>query len=365
MARRKTVRRGGGFNPSVGLVAAIVLVAVAAGLLAVRQTRLPPAQAGSDDILSVVMRLVAEPAHALAQFGDRLGDTWAAGAQVQALERENAELRQWRDLALALAERNARYEALVSAPEQGPELVGPEAPGVTARLVLDAGGPFRRTLLANAGVDHGVKRGYAAVNENGLVGRVVSVGRRSSRVLLLDDYNSRVPVVGQLSRVRAIVEGDNSNAPTLQGVLRLGAPRLENVIGVQPPLEGEPVVTSGDGGLYPAGLLVGYAAAGRDGVWRVRLAAGQTGIDFVRMLAFEPVEAPEAAPVQDEGPPLPRRSSREIVADAAPLAPPAQAPRRAAAFTPPPLPPLAPQTASASGPDTEAEASNEPGAPPP
>ena len=94
-------------------------------------------------------------------------------------------------------------------------------------VCVDSEAAFVRTLLANAGADHGVRVGYIAVNENGLVGRVVSVGRRSARVLMLDDYNSRIPVMGEASRVRAVFDnadvgpvsqhgGDNNAGPPQQ-----------------------------------------------------------------------------------------------------------------------------------------------------
>ena len=89
---------------------------------------------------------------------------------------------------------------------------------IAAQLVLDSGGPFMRTLVANAGEMHGVKVGYIAVNENGLVGRVVSVGQRSSRVLMLDDYNSRIPVMGEASRVRAVLAGQATRRPNFRSI---------------------------------------------------------------------------------------------------------------------------------------------------
>lgn len=321
MARRKSIRRVGGFRPNAGLFAAGALMLAAFAALGWRQA----APSLLDDPLGAVMGAVVAPIRAGQGLIDRIAAMWTAAGRVAELEAENARLEEWRALAQALAERNERYEQLLGVPasvEGGPDYLpaSPTAAGVTARLVLDPAGPFRRTLLANAGADHGVRRGYAAVNENGLVGRVVTVGRRSSRVLLLDDYNSRVPVMGQLSRVRAILAGDASAAPRLQGVLSLSAPRMDNVIGARPPLAGEPVVTSGDGGLYPPGLVVGYAAQAEDGVWRVRLAAARAAIDFVRIMPFSPVEAPEAAPAPEEDLPAPGRSARELQAARAPAA---------------------------------------------
>src|SRR5262249_2250162 len=160
-------------------------------------------------------------------FG-QIADMWNAAGRVQQLEAENRDLQAWRALAGRLAERNARYEALLRMP---PDAFGEGADiehSVAAQLVLQPGGPFTRTLVANAGADHGVKIGFIAVNENGLIGRVVSVGHRSARILMLDDYNSRIPVMGEASRVRAVLAGQASDPPELlTGPYRLQTPRLD------------------------------------------------------------------------------------------------------------------------------------------
>lgn len=315
MARRRSGRRGaGGFRLTVGALVAVGLACAAWALLALRNpdTGQVGPEAAVDDALAGSVGATQGSMDGATTLGGRFTAMWTAAGRVKELERENAELREWKALALALAERNARYESLLKmAPGAGGSAATPNI-GVTARLVLDVGGPFRRTLLANAGADQGVKSGFVAVNENGLVGRVVSVGRTSSRVLLLDDYNSRIPVMGQTSRVRAILVGEPGGAPALEGLIRLSQPKMQNVVGLTAPREGEMIVTSGDGGLFPAGLPVGRATEGRDGVWRVKLGAAAAPIDFVRLTPYAPVAPPEAAPVADPGPPPPPASAREV-----------------------------------------------------
>lgn len=339
MARRRSGRRGaGGFRLTVGALVAVGLACAAWALLALRNptTGQVGPEAAVDDALAGSVGAAQESMDGAATLGGRFASMWTASGRVKELERENAELREWKALALALAERNARYESLLKmAPGAGGPSPTPDV-GVTARLVLDVGGPFRRTLLANAGADLGVKSGFVAVNENGLVGRVVSVGHTSSRVLLLDDYNSRIPVMGQTSRVRAILVGDPGGAPALEGLIRLSQPKLQNVVGLSAPREGEIIVTSGDGGLFPAGLPVGRATVGRDGVWRVKLGAAAAPIDYVRLRPFAPVVPPEAAPVADPGPPPPPASTRELPVTPRPVA--AAPVATAARPAPPPRP---------------------------
>ncbi len=86
---------------------------------------------------------------------------------------------------------------------------------MTARVVAEERGPFAATRIANAGSANGVREGFAAVNEYGLVGRVVRVGEYTSRILLVTDFNSRIPVMGSRSGDRALLVGDSASGARL------------------------------------------------------------------------------------------------------------------------------------------------------
>lgn len=320
MARRRSgVRRAGsGRKIPPGVLLAGVLVVGAVALLGVRSAQEPNSeqavQQAGDDAAAAAGRTATGPARAGEDFFQRLGGMWTATERIEELERENRDLQAWRQLAERLAERNARYEALLRMPEdtfgEGADIEN----SIAAQLVLDSGGPFIRTLVANAGADHGVRVGFIAVNENGLVGRVVSVGRRSSRVLMLDDYNSRIPVLGEASRVRAVLAGQATRAPELVTPYQVQAPRLDFIVGAQSLREGERVITSGDGGIFPRGIPVGVARRQGDGSWRVALSAAQRPIDFVRLIPYAGVTSPENdEPAEDAGPPLAATSSVSVI----------------------------------------------------
>jgi rod shape-determining protein MreC len=102
-------------------------------------------------------------------------------------------------------------------------------------------------------------------------------------VLLLTDLNSRVPVVLEQSRLRAVLEGDNTD------VLRLSFLTDLDEIEI-----GDRVMTSGHGGIFPAGIPVGAVAAIEgDNVWVAPLVAFGK-LEFVRVLRFD---FPELEPV--------------------------------------------------------------------
>lgn len=206
---------------------------------------------------------------------------WAAGASATASDyvfaaRQNASLKRqlraargWRDRAMALQNENARYRALMGV------ATDPPIPMVFARTVIDARGPFANSRLADVGAERGVIEGAPALSEHGLVGRVTGVGRRVSRIMLLTDPESRTPVMIARTNARAILTGDGGPNPAL-AYLRAHDPLVE----------GDLVMTSGDGGVYPRGLPVGVAAKGLDGVWRVILDADSGPIDYVQILLF-------------------------------------------------------------------------------
>lgn len=310
-------RAGAGRRIPAGVALGVLLVIGALALIIVRVSGSGSndgaLQAG-DDAAAVAGRLATGPARASENFLQRIARMWTASDRIEELERQNRELQAWRDLAERLAERNARYEALLRMP---PDAFGEGADverSIAAQLVLDSGGPFTRTLVANAGADHGVRVGFIAVNENGLVGRVVSLGRRSSRVLMLDDYNSRIPVMGEASRVRAVLAGQATRPPELiTHPYQIQPQRLEFIVGAQSLREGERIITSGDGGLFPRGIPVGVARRQGDGSWRVALSAAQQPIDFVRILPYMGVERPEADPVESGGPPASTASSVAVI----------------------------------------------------
>ena len=319
MARRRSVvrRAGAGRRVPAGVFLGIVLLIGAVALIISRFGETPAGdstQQIGDDGAAAAGRVATGPARAGENLFQRITGMWTATERIEQLERENRELQAWRELAERLAERNARYEALLRMPEdafgEGADIEN----AIAAQLVLDSGGPFKRTLVANAGADHGVRVGYIAVNEHGLVGRVVSVGQRSARVLMLDDYNSRIPVMGEASRVRAVLAGQATRPPELiTHPYQIQSPRMDFIVGAQSLREGERIITSGDGGIFPRGIPVGVARRQEDGAWRVALSVAEHPIDFVRLLPYVGIETPEQNPAASEGPPLVSSSSVAVI----------------------------------------------------
>ena len=187
--------------------------------------------------------------------------------QNKELRRELQQMKAWKEAALQLEQENARLLDLNNV------RLDPRLTFVTGVVLADSGSPFRQSVLLNIGARDGIVDGWAAMDGIGLVGRISGVGRSSSRVILLSDSSSRIPVIIQPSGQTAIVAGDNTIAPYIDF--------LENPERVRP---GDRVISSGDGGVFPNGLLVGQVAADPGGRLRVRLAADYERLEFLRVL---------------------------------------------------------------------------------
>ena len=193
--------------------------------------------------------------------------------QNQELRRDLRQMQAWKEAALQLEQENARLLDLNKV------RLDPRLTYVTGVVMADSGSPFRQSVLLNVGARDGIVEGWATMDGIGLVGRISGVARNTARVILVTDASSRIPATVQPSGQRVIVAGDNSAAPPIDF--------LENPDLVRP---GDRVITSGDGGVFPAGLLIGSVAADPGGRLRVRLAADYERLEFLRVLRHHGTE---------------------------------------------------------------------------
>ena len=193
--------------------------------------------------------------------------------QNQELRRELQQMKAWKEAALQREQENARLLDLNNV------RLDPKFTKITGVVLADSGSPFRQTVLLNVGRRDGIVDGWAAIDGIGLVGRIAGVGERTSRVILLTDTSSRIAVSIESNGQRAMIVGDNTSRPPLEF--------LEDPAIVRP---GDRVVTSGDGGVLPSGLLVGQVTQTQSGRLRVRLAADMQRLEFLRVVRHQPRE---------------------------------------------------------------------------
>lgn len=221
------------------------------------------------DAVAPIMDVLSRPAAAVDNGIAQVKSLLALQGENVRLQEENGRLLRWQQTALNLAAENERLRQLLNlAPD-------PVQSYVTARVIANSGGSWKFSLLVNAGQRDGIARGQAAITGEGLVGRIAEVGERASRVLLLTDLNSHIPVLIESSRERAVLAGDNSEQPRLLYLPARSQIRI-----------GDRITTSGHGGIFPPGVPVGVVASIDNGIARVEPYAELSRLDFVRIVDY-------------------------------------------------------------------------------
>ena len=110
----------------------------------------------------------------------------------------------------------------------------------------DKGSPFLKSIIINKGSKHQIKLGMAVLDGEYLVGKIVEVNYYSSRVLLLSDLNSKIPVIVEPNEVFSILSGTGQNNGIIQYSKKYEDIRSESII-----------YTSGVGSLFKAGIPIG------------------------------------------------------------------------------------------------------------
>ena len=191
--------------------------------------------------------------------------------QNQELRNELQKMRSWREAALQLEQENARLLDLNKVK------LNPKLNYVSGKILVDSGNIFRQSAIINLGSLDGIVEGWAAMDGLGLVGRISGVGKKTSRVLFLTDTSSNVPVLIKPSNQRAILSGDNSIQPNLLFI--------ENNKQIQP---GDRILTSGDGGVFPANLLIGQVSLNNLNQFKAQLSANFSGLEYLRIIRHSP-----------------------------------------------------------------------------
>ncbi|OYQ31070.1 hypothetical protein CHU93_05685 [Sandarakinorhabdus cyanobacteriorum] len=307
---------------NLALVSAVVSGAVvAAGLILLLVARVNPetgagVRAVASDLVAPVWDVVRAPIDGAARVGGHVGDYFGAVSRADALEAElnkaNARLR----IARAQARELAQLKRLMAVREPGRQVVA------TARIAAATSGGVVRTAMLAVGMADGVTRDLPVIAADGLIGRTVEAGSHSARVLLLTDAQSRVPVIVERTGQAGLAAG--RGLPSLVLADRIG-PEV-------PLLVGDRIVTSGDGGVFPPGVLVGVVTDPRRDAPVIRLAASPLGAGYVAVeRAWLPIpdtapkgpvfDAPVPVEARRRGAPPPRLRSAETPPTAVPASP--------------------------------------------
>ena len=218
------------------------------------------------DIVTPAISFIATPFQNMADAIGGVSGVAELRAENAQLKIENIRLKEWYQTALMLQAENQSLQELLNLK------VNPSYKYVTARVVSDAGNSFVKTVLISAGEKNNVQKNRAVLAGEGMIGRIIEFGQKTSRVLLITDINSRIPILIENSQQKAIVSGTNGNFLTLKHL-----PKDSSLI------EGARIITSGDGGVFPAGLPLGRVVKTKGG-FAVKPYADINKITYVRII---------------------------------------------------------------------------------
>ena len=240
----------------------------------------------ANDLAAPVLNLLDEPIRAAQAGLERVAGVGDIYLENEELRDENGKLRQWREAAQRLILENERLRQILKVPER-------EVPTLaTAAIIGIGGGSFERSVLVNAGSSDGVATNLPVVDELGLVGRSIEVGYLSTRVLLITDLNSRVPIRVERTGDVAIAEGLN------EAFMRLRFLPVDSSVQV-----GDRLVTSGHGGLYPPDIPVAQVTLITEDFVQLAPISKLDALDFVRVMDYQPLppEAEQSTPAIPTG----------------------------------------------------------------
>jgi rod shape-determining protein MreC len=253
------------FKPFIFLVTALFLLLLGmSGRPFIEEIRL-----SLNVLLSPVISVLYQPVKWVKTGMDEVSSWINLKKENEELKQQNQILQGWMSTALRLKEDNMHLAWLLNySPPK-------EAKVVSARIVADAGNTYSRTVVVLAGKKEGVQKGDAAMSGDGVLGRIIQVGDNVSRLLLVTDITSRIPVLVGGKKMTGILAGDNTSYPKLTALPE------EAKIQV-----GDKVLTSGHVGVYPSGLAVGTVVSVEEKEIRVKLFAEIDCVEFVQLVDF-------------------------------------------------------------------------------
>ena len=233
-----------------------------ADLVAMRDLRM-----SSNDFLAPVIDFVSAPIRGVETMAEGIRTVASLRAENVRLQAENDLLQRWRRRAEILESENQQLRSVTgTVSDENRSLI-------TARAVTAPGGSFAHTILIAIGDESGIAAGDPVITSNGLVGIVYEVGRAYARVLMISDINARIPVMLASSSWPGLTIGRNGEYLELAFLPAEARPEV-----------GELVLTSGHGGILPAGLAVGRVDRVDGDNIRVRPAVEFRNLGYVSVL---------------------------------------------------------------------------------
>lgn len=215
-----------------------------------------------------IMQIVEFPARIVHNVYTYIRDVSNIYSDNRALRFENKQMMVLQNKVRTLEVENQLLERLLN-------YVPPaDASFMSAKIIAESGDNFTHTLLVYIG-DEAVRKGQIVLGEESVIGRIDRVSGKYAKIILVTDINSKIPVVIERTRVRGILSGNNTDKPQLIFI--------RDTSDIQ---EGDVVVTSGVGGMFPSGLPIGFISSVKNGIIEIETMADISRVEYVQIVDY-------------------------------------------------------------------------------
>ena len=220
------------------------------------------------DVISPFVKVISYPIYIVGTFVNDIKNFRSVDAQNQELRKEVSKLKEQLNYFKQIEVENQQLRKMNNFTTNGVNYL------LASRVLGSSGSGFTHSLFVDAGAKDGVKKYQGVIVDGYLVGQINSVGRNYSRMILLSDASSKIPVQVERTKTRAFLIGDNTNYPQLA--------HFEN----QEPVQmGDVIVTSGMGENLPAGLPIGIVGSiSEDNGIIVQPFVNESTIDYIKII---------------------------------------------------------------------------------
>ena len=209
--------------------------------------------------------IVSVPSKTFSNFTDYIEEHVNLYSKYNELKKENDKLKNNISKSDFLELENTQLRKLID------EQIASPSNLVSARVMIDKQSPYLNSFIINIGSNKNVKNGMAVLDGKNFIGRIVDVNFFSSRVLLVTDLNSKIPVIVEPSGHHAILSGHGTNEPTLEYVSENHTFQV-----------GDKVYTSGKEGIFAPGIPIGEIKIEND-VIKASLFSDLSQITFINI----------------------------------------------------------------------------------
>ena len=195
----------------------------------------------SVDIINPVSKVISFPVRTTIKTINSVKDLRFVQQENIKLKEEIIRLKKWQTLSIKNLRENKAYKKLLNSTSNNMNVVK------TAVVTAQSPNIYSKTIVINAGKNHQINNNFAVINERGLVGKVISVSNNNSKILLMNDTNSSVPVKIMNQDYFAIMHGTKNGKYLISAFIK--DDKMPNI--------GDILVTSGNANIFPKDILVG------------------------------------------------------------------------------------------------------------